>query len=85
MPGAAGQLRGGDPVDSWYSEIERYVFCGNGRSPGTGHFTQVVWADTRCLGVGLASKDGKVMVVCNYDPPGNMIGAYQDNVLPASQ
>ena len=72
-------------------------------SPGTGHFSQVVWAASRRLGVGLASGGGKVMilslsyhtrpylilsylitkvmVVANYDPAGNFVGKYKENVL----
>ena len=66
-------------------------------SPGTGHFSQVVWAASRRLGVGLASGGGKVMilsyhkrtlsylitkvmVVANYDPAGNFVGKYKENV-----
>ena len=36
------------------------------------------------LGVGLATNRGKVVVVCNYDPPGNFRGRYKENVLPPS-
>lgn len=48
-----------------------------------GHFTQLVWVKSRHFGVGKArSRSGKVIVVANYSPTGNMSGAFQDNVLP---
>lgn len=35
------------------------------------------------LGVGIAtSKTGQVFVVCNYNPPGNFIGSFAENVPP---
>ena len=36
-------------------------------SPGTGHFSQVVWAASRRLGVGLASGGGKVIILSYQD------------------
>ena len=48
----------------------------------TGHFTQVVWKDTRQLGCGLAiNRKNKVYGVCDYSPPGNYEGKYKENVL----
>lgn len=52
-------------------------------SPLPGHFTQLVWADTRHFGVGRAtSRSGKILVVAHYAPAGNVSGAYKYNVLP---
>jgi len=50
-----------------------------------GHFTQVVWKDSRELGVGRAFSDDeqRVFVVCNYFPAGNIIGRFAQNVFPA--
>ncbi|XP_049887843.1 uncharacterized protein LOC126382127 isoform X2 [Pectinophora gossypiella] len=79
-------VSGRDAVDKWYSEIKDHVF---GREPtnlGTGHFTQVVWEDTKEVGVGMArSKEGHVYVVANYSPPGNMIGSFAKKVRPPKQ
>ncbi|CAD1475697.1 unnamed protein product, partial [Heterotrigona itama] len=48
-----------------------------------GHFTQLVWASSRCFGVGKArSRSGKIVVVANYRPVGNVSGQFQDNVSP---
>ena len=46
----------------------------------TGHFTQVVWVASRKLGLGVARGNGKVVVVANYDPPGNLRGVFEENV-----
>lgn len=43
----------------------------------------MVWVATRFFGVGKArSRAGKVIVVANYSPPGNMSGQFETNVLP---
>ena len=48
-----------------------------------GHFTQVVWKDSKEFGIGKAqTKDGKWLVVANYSPPGNFLGHYPENVTP---
>lgn len=48
-----------------------------------GHFTQLVWASTNLFGVGKArSRSGKILVVANYRPAGNISGLFKDNVLP---
>lgn len=50
------------------------------------HFTQMVWAGTKTMGLGLATgADGKMYVVCNYDPRGNVDGEFDSNVMPSSQ
>jgi len=77
------RVGGGVAVDSWYSEIEQHVFGEeNNRGGSTGHFTQVVWDNSKKLGVGVAQREGKVIVVANYDPPGNYRGQYAKNVPP---
>ena len=52
-----------------------------------GHFTQVVWKNTQKLGIAKAKspKSGKIIVVANYEPAGNWIGQYKDNVPPPMQ
>lgn len=37
-------------------------------------FTQLIWAKSKYLGVGMAENDQFRFVVCFYDPPGNIIG-----------
>ena len=69
-------------VQFWYDEINQYDFDRPMFTPGTGHFTQVVWVGTTGIGVGVASADRKTYVVCNYVPPGNVTGGdnFSENV-----
>lgn len=72
---------GQEVTDQWYSEIKLYRFGGEPRNLSAGHFTQVVWKGSREIGVGKArSKDGKILVVANYRPAGNVIGRFSENV-----
>lgn len=75
-------VEGNTPVDSWYSEINKFRFgTETVNYQVTGHFTQVVWKASQELGVGIArGKRGNVYVVCNYSPPGNYQGRYVANV-----
>lgn len=46
-----------------------------------GHFTQVVWTDSKELGVAFArSKSNKLYVVANYSPAGNFVGSFATKV-----
>lgn len=42
----------------------------------TGHYTQVIWKNTKAIGCGSANG----YVTCNYKPPGNLYGQYQINL-----
>jgi uncharacterized protein YkwD len=70
------------PVDaslSWYSEkkIYKYGKFGTGNWHAIGHYTQMVWKNTKEVGVGVAvCKDGELMVVANYFPAGNYVGQF---------
>lgn len=63
-------------VGSWLAEAEHYDAnthtCAEGQI--CGHYTQVVWADTRYIGCGVASCGSQQVWVCNYDPHGNVMG-----------
>ncbi|XP_056603219.1 uncharacterized protein glipr2 [Triplophysa dalaica] len=81
---ATKKLTGREAVESWYSEIKDYNFSRPGFSSKTGHFTQVVWKDTKELGVGLATDGNTTFVVGQYLPAGNIsnAGYFEKNVLP---
>lgn len=73
-------VEGKTVVDAWYDEIKMYRWSNNFQK-GTGHFTQVIWKKSRLLGSGIARGPGnKIFVVSNYDPPGNLQGAFRKNV-----
>ncbi len=62
---------------SWYSEKKDFVYgekywCKTGKI--CGHYTQLVWDDTKKIGCGRAKKDNKVFIVCRFYPAGNWIG-----------
>lgn len=77
---------GKDVADRWYDEVKQYNFNRPGFSSGTGHFTAMVWKNTKKLGVGKATaSDGSSFVVARYFPAGNITnqGHFENNVLPA--
>ncbi|XP_053551404.1 Golgi-associated plant pathogenesis-related protein 1-like [Bombina bombina] len=66
------ELKGRKPVDRWYDEIQYYNYSRPGFAMNTGHFTQVVWKDSKQLGVGVATDGrGTFYVVGQYSPAGN--------------
>ncbi|MEX1001769.1 MAG: CAP family protein [Crocinitomicaceae bacterium] len=75
--GSSGETTAIRVVDYWASEEEFF----NHRRPvyksgkGYGHYTQIIWRDTKLLGAGVAQcKGGGQIWVCNYDPAGNWTG-----------
>lgn len=75
-------LNGYDLSQLWYDEIRHYSFIKPGFSTQTAHFTQMVWAGTKEMGVGMAlAPDGTSYYVARYHPPGNKLGCFDENVL----
>lgn len=63
--------------ESWYSEIKDYKHgpLSDANWKGVGHYTQMVWRTTTQVGIGIATcKAGEVLIVANYNPPGNYWG-----------
>jgi uncharacterized protein YkwD len=76
-------VTGREVVESWYAEISNHIFNKEPTTLKTGHFTQVVWKESRELGIGMAkNRANEIFVVANYDPAGNYIGSFSRNVLP---
>jgi uncharacterized protein YkwD len=71
-----------DAVERWYNkELGPY----QGLSPKrfteeTGHVTQILWKGTRRLGCGFANCNNNGVVICRYDPPGNVPDQFDANV-----
>ena len=66
-----------DAIADWGTEKKHFNFkskaCRNGTT--CGHYTQMIWKNTTMVGCGIATcADGNVIVVCNYNPPGNVMG-----------
>eukprot|EP00090_Calanus_glacialis_P000481 TRINITY_DN10286_c0_g1_i5.p1 TRINITY_DN10286_c0_g1~~TRINITY_DN10286_c0_g1_i5.p1 ORF type:complete len:372 (-),score=115.06 TRINITY_DN10286_c0_g1_i5:68-1183(-) len=77
------ELPGGEAVESWYEEKKGYNYSTEPEDTDSGHFTQMIWAQSRHLGVGLAKSPttGKFFTVMKYDPAGNYTGKYRENVF----
>lgn len=66
-----------DAAEAWYSEIKDYKYrpISAQNYAKTGHYTQMIWKNTREVGIGVATcKDGAIIIVANYFPPGNFVG-----------
>lgn len=63
-----------DVVRAWAGEARHYNERTNSCRGVCGHFTQIVWRSTREVGCAAGRSDGYEVWVCNYNPPGNVIG-----------
>lgn len=66
-----------DAVNDWANEEKYYDYATNTCQDGQmcGHYTQVVWSETRRVGCGRVScDDGGTLMTCNYAPQGNFEG-----------
>jgi pathogenesis-related protein 1 len=70
-------------AEAWVNERKDYSYSSNSCAAGRkcGHYTQIVWRDTRRVGCaaavcanGIANFQAGTLVVCEYDPPGNVTG-----------
>ena len=73
------EIRGGkigarEVVANWAAEASDYNLRLNTCRGKCGHYTQIVWRDTREVGCAVARSSFREVWVCNYDPPGNIIG-----------
>ena len=75
------EIRGGrssptEVVASWAAEARDYDLARNTcrARAQCGHYTQIVWRNTKEVGCGAARLPGREVWVCNYSPPGNWIG-----------
>jgi len=58
----------------WAAEASDYDYKTNTCRGTCGHYTQLVWRNTREVGCAEARGQGRQVVVCEYDPPGNWRG-----------
>lgn len=75
-------------IDAWAIESSQYKYSPpTGFSEKTGHFTQLVWKATTDVGCGVADcsanlgESGKAFgwfLVCEYWPPGNVVGDHNE-------
>ena len=85
---AQGFLNTTAAIEAWGNERSKYDFDRpTGFSNATGHFTQLVWKDTKSVGCGRKECDNGNnagsqgwLVVCEYWPAGNVEGEYKSQV-----
>ena len=79
------KLTGDYPVNDWYREISNYNFD-TGKGNGiTGHFTQVVWKNSKEFGIGYHCNGSTCYVIGNYSPGGNFNNDYLNQVQGLQQ
>jgi len=61
-------------VNSWAAESRNYDYRSNKCRGVCGHYTQIVWRDTKEVGCATARGGGREVWVCNYSPAGNWVG-----------
>jgi uncharacterized protein YkwD len=61
-------------VNDWAGESRDYDYGSNTCRAVCGHYTQIVWNETKEVGCAVARGGGREVWVCNYDPPGNWAG-----------
>lgn len=78
--GASGSFSQTQIIDSWGSEQQYFIpgqpllsACYEGLDQ-CGHYTQIIWRNTIEVGCGLASNGRYDYFVCQYSPPGNLMG-----------
>ncbi|KAF7723030.1 hypothetical protein EC973_002406 [Apophysomyces ossiformis] len=80
---AYGYSSWNEAITAWYDEYKLYNYNNPGFSGKTGHFTQIVWKGTTEIGCGVTDCPNLgPLYTCSYNPPGNVEGQYQQNVLP---
>lgn len=60
---------------SIYNRLNRPAI--NGQMPEFkkyGHYTQLIWENTRRVGCAMRDSNAGLVIACRYDPPGNMNG-----------
>ncbi|KAF3434509.1 hypothetical protein FNV43_RR21594 [Rhamnella rubrinervis] len=74
---SSGDISGTAAVNMWVGEKAYYNYNSNSCASGQqcGHYTQVVWRNTVCVGCAkVRCNNGGTFIICNYDPPGNYNG-----------
>lgn len=77
--GSAGYYSLTQMVDGWGAEKKYFVYgtfpnvSRTGNWADVGHYTQVIWKDTKEVGCAKSAAGGYEILVCRYSPPGNFM------------
>merc|ERR1712071_83867 len=79
LGGGYDDTDGVDAVKFWLTEKDNYDHDSNQcvGDDECGHYTQVVWRDTKRIGCARVKCKGNSIwwfIICSYDPPGNYLG-----------
>lgn len=74
--GTKGYFSLGDMIDGWVEEkaLLRRMRSWEDDYHKVGHYTQMVWKDTRSVGCAVSRNRSDEFLVCRYDPAGNVMG-----------
>lgn len=61
-------------VRAWAEEVRDYDYQSNSCRGVCGHYTQIVWGETREVGCAVVRAGKREVWACEYDPPGNWVG-----------
>ena len=74
--GIIGYYGVANAIKAW--ESERQYYRGQTLTSSnwydSGHYTQMVWKNSKEIGCAKVECNDNIIVVCNYDPPGNILG-----------
>lgn len=73
----SGKYTPKDASVSWYEEKPLFenVILDESNWFKAGHYSQMIWKNTTHMGMGVATcPDGTIVIVANYNPPGNYMG-----------
>ncbi len=80
--------KGAEITKYWYNEVNEYDWNKSEEEnfqKDTAHFTQVIWKETREMGIGAAIGSNNIVICCaNYYKSGNEVDKYFENVLKPS-
>ena len=64
----------------WYDEVQNYDFSNPGyhQNGVVGHFTQMIWKDSKEIGCSVQECDNGFVSVCQYRPAGNVMGKFAE-------
>lgn len=70
-------------IDLWYEEVKYYNFENSEYNTKSGHFTALVWNSTNEFGIGYTYNkfNRTAIIVMNFNPMGNIIGLFRENVF----